>query len=141
MLHTKHHISQDGFTLVEVVVSMVLFAIMGIILAQLFASGTLSVVQQSDRRKATFLAQESMETSTGLGFAALSNITPTVMNATTGYTYFTRSVNSTFMNESNFSSVSATATNAIRLTVIVGSSQADTGFQDVTLQNVVTNWQ
>jgi prepilin-type N-terminal cleavage/methylation domain-containing protein len=134
--------SQSGFSLVEVIVAIVLLAIMMIIMGRIYATETLFVVKQGDRRQATFLAKEALEAASVLEFSTVaSNMATTVENDVNGYTGFTRTTLYDYVLDDDFTQTSATATNSIRIMAIVSSAQGDQGFHDITLTNVVTDWQ
>ena len=132
---------EGGFTLVEVIVAIVMFAVMVIYLGQIYANSTSYVVKQGDRRKATFLAQEKLEEISAMDFSTVEAMSDTTENDAGGYGGFTRTTSFDYVDDNDFSSVlTGTVTNAVRVTVVVGSSQGEQGFQDLTLQNVITDW-
>ena len=135
--------SEAGFSLVEVIVSIIVFSIMALMLAQLYASGTLFVVNQGDRRKATLLAQERLETVSATLFSDVETdlaLSPVVENNPNGYTNLTRTTSYDYVDDDDFTSVVAGPTRAIRVSVVVSSTQGIDGFENVSIQNVVTSW-
>jgi len=136
---------EKGFSLVEVCVAMVVFAIIMVFMAKMYGVGTTYTVKQGDRRKATFLAKEALEGIIGQGFSQVETnytIPSTVTNTLTGsgYTTFNRTIWLDYVDDNDFTSTTIGNTNAIRVATIVSSTKGTLGFQDVTLENVITNW-
>jgi len=137
--------SEKGFTLVEVIVSLIIMAIVFISLAKIYAVGTGHTAKQGDRRKGTFLAGEALEGILAQKFSTIESSTPvsgsTVTNAVSGYSMFNQTVMLDYVENHDFTTLAGSATNAIRVVVIIGSAKGYHGFQDVTMENVITHWQ
>lgn len=137
--------SEKGFTLVEVIVSIVIMAIVFLSLAQIYAVGTKHTANQGDRRKATFLAGEALEGILTQHYTTIASATPasgsTVTNAVSGYSQFNQTVMRDYVENDDFTTLAGSVTNAIRVSVIISSAKGYHGFQGVTMQNVITNWQ
>jgi prepilin-type N-terminal cleavage/methylation domain-containing protein len=137
--------SEKGFTLVEVVVSLVIMTIVFLSLAQIYAVGTGHTAKQGDRRKATFLAGEVLEGILAQHFTTIASATPasgsTVTNAVPGYSLFNQTVTQNYVEDDDFTILAGSVTNAIRVEVVIDSAEGYHGFHDVTMENVITNWQ
>lgn len=78
----KKH-SQEGFTLIETTISMVLMAIVGLGVASLFAYAASSTSNAADREMATAIAQQRMEQLRSAAFSDLSLTASTVVTTET----------------------------------------------------------
>jgi prepilin-type N-terminal cleavage/methylation domain-containing protein len=136
---------EKGFTMVEVIVSLIIMAIVFVFLAKIYAVGTGHTAKQGDRRKASFLANEALEGILAQEFSTIASATPvsgsTITNTVSGYSFFNQTVMQDYVQDNDFTTVVAANTNSIRIEVIISSTQGYQGFHDVTMQNVITNWQ
>jgi prepilin-type N-terminal cleavage/methylation domain-containing protein len=136
---------EKGFTLVEVIVSIVIMAIVFVFLAKIYAVGTGHTAKQGDRRKASFLANEVLEGILTQHFSIIASATPasgsTITNTVSGYSFFNQTIMQDYVQDDDFTTLAGSVTNAIRVGVIISSAKGYQGFHDVTMQNVITNWQ
>lgn len=137
--------NEKGFTLVEVIVSLIIMAIIFVFLAKIYAVGTGHTAKQGDRRKATFLANEALEGILAQQFSTIASATPatgsTITNTVSGYNLFNQTITQNYVLDNDFTTITTAMTNSIRVEVILSSAQGYQGFQDVTMQNVITNWE
>lgn len=136
---------ETGFSMVEAIVAIVIMAIVFVFLAKIYAVGTGHTAKQGDRRKASFLANEVLEGILAQQFSTIASATPaggsTVTNTVSGYSLFNQTVMLDYVEDDDFTSVAGSVTNAIRVGIIISSGRGYQGFQEVTMQNVITNWQ
>ena len=140
---------ESGFTMVEILVAIVMFAIVMIFMAKIYAVGTIYVAKQGDRRQATALARETMEQYIALEFSTVESpllgdptvpavLTPTISGS--DFALFNRTVTFDYLDEFDFTSSTNVNSNIVGIEVIISSASGTQGFQDVTLENVITNW-
>ncbi len=141
--------TESGFTLVEVIVAIVMFAIVMVFMAKMYAVGTIFVAKQGDRRQATSLARETLEQYAALEFSTVESplladptvpavLTPAISGSE--YANFNQKVTLDYLDEFDFTSSTNVNSNVVGIEVIISSAGGTTGFQDVTLENVITNW-
>ncbi len=148
-VRTSNLDGESGFTLVEVLVAIVMFAIVMIFMAKMYAVGTIFVAKQGDRRQATSLARETMEQYVALEFSTVESpliadpTVPAVLTPAIGgseYASFNCTVTLDYLDEFDFTSSTNVNSNVVGIEIIISSASGAQGFQDVTLENVVTNW-
>lgn len=141
--------SESGFTLVEVLVAIVMFAIVMVFMAKMYAVSTIYVAKQGDRRQATALARETMEQYIALEFSTVESpliadpTVPAVLTPAIGgseFALFNCTVTLDYLDEFDFTSSTNVNSNVVGIEIIVSSASGTQGFHDVTLENVITNW-
>ncbi len=143
--------SQRGITLIEIIISGAILAIVVIAFALMFSWGRGSIDWEGERRIALTLAQEMTERIKSQDFAGVDSfdgldespprdINGTPMNGEGGtpdYSNFRRQVNVEYVDDDDYDQVVASS-NSKRITVTVSSTTNPPHFYEVILQMVIT---
>ena len=146
--------SQRGITLIEIIISGAILAIVVIAFALMFSWGRGSIDWEGERRVALTLAQEMTERIKSSNFDGVSvfhglnenpprDINGNPMNGTGGtpdYSNFRRQVAVEYVDDDNYDQVVVApgTSNSKRITVRVSSATNPPHFYEVALQTVVT---
>ena len=151
----KHIDNEKGLSLIEVIISAVIFAFVLLSFGYMFAIGQGLVGSEGDRRLALAYAQETTEVLAARGFNWLENdvlslnqnpyswsgASPSWTGSDpTGSTFHQRTIAVDYVEDSDFDTVATSPpTNSLRITVTVSpAADRPTEFRDVSLVTVVT---